>query len=293
MASQLATSALAPSSQAAYTRAFNKYRNFCACHIIICALPISVEFFACFLTSLFDAGLPHSSISSISSALSYFHKWYDVPDPSQTFLIKQILTAIRKQRPSRDSRHPISIHTLQLLVNILPALNLPPYDSSMLLAMFVLAFHFALRIGEMTDTVHNLFFHDIVACPAKLTIRFSSFKHAPSHVADHVISASLAPTCPVQAVNNYLALRGNSFGPLFILNSNPISRDYFVSKLKACFLALGISDPRFNTHSFRIGAASYWALNKGYSDLQIQKLGRWQSNAFLKYIRGQIEHSLD
>ena len=101
-----------------------------------------------------------------------------------------------------------------------------------------------------------------------------------------MISASLAPTCPVQAVNNYLVLRGNSFGPLFILNSNPISRDYFVSKLKACFVALGISDPRFNAHSFRIGACSYWALNKGYSDLQIQKLGRWQSSAFLKYIKG-------
>ena len=40
----------------------------------------------------------------------------------------------------------------------------------------------------------------------------------------------------------------------------------------------------YEAHSFRIGAAS-WAAAKGFSDSQIRLLGRWKSNAFLKYIR--------
>jgi RES domain-containing protein len=37
-------------------------------------------------------------------------------------------------------------------------------------------------------------------------------------------------------------------------------------------------------HSFRIGAASF-AAEKSLSDAQVRFMGRWNSNAFRKYIR--------
>ncbi len=37
-------------------------------------------------------------------------------------------------------------------------------------------------------------------------------------------------------------------------------------------------------HSFRIGAATF-AAERGFSDAQIRSMGRWQSDAFRKYIR--------
>lgn len=40
----------------------------------------------------------------------------------------------------------------------------------------------------------------------------------------------------------------------------------------------------FTAHSFRIGGATH-AHNSNMSTAQIQKLGRWKSSAYLKYIR--------
>ena len=41
---------------------------------------------------------------------------------------------------------------------------------------------------------------------------------------------------------------------------------------------------RYKGHSFRIGAATF-AAECGFSDAQIRLMGRWQSDAFRKYIR--------
>ena len=48
--------------------------------------------------------------------------------------------------------------------------------------------------------------------------------------------------------------------------------------------AFGLDSTRYKSHSFRISAASF-AAERGMSDAQIRALGRWKSNAFLKYIR--------
>jgi hypothetical protein len=46
----------------------------------------------------------------------------------------------------------------------------------------------------------------------------------------------------------------------------------------------GLNLKNYKSHSFRIGAATTaWA--KGFSEEQIQQIGRWNSEAFKKYIR--------
>ena len=45
-----------------------------------------------------------------------------------------------------------------------------------------------------------------------------------------------------------------------------------------------LSSLPIKSHSFRIGAATY-AATVGYTEAQIQKMGRWKSGAFRKYIR--------
>jgi hypothetical protein len=69
-------------------------------------------------------------------------------------------------------------------------------------------------------------------------------------------------------------------------NINPIPRYFFNNKLTDCISFCGLDVTRFKSHSLRIGGASHYA-NLGYSDSQIRVLGRWKSDAFKKYIRGQ------
>jgi methyl coenzyme M reductase gamma subunit len=49
----------------------------------------------------------------------------------------------------------------------------------------------------------------------------------------------------------------------------------------------GIPISRINTHSLRSGGANSLALN-GYSDTQIQKMGRWRGATFKEYIREEL-----
>ena len=63
--------------------------------------------------------------------------------------------------------------------------------------------------------------------------------------------------------------------------------------LKTAALALnypskkGIPIERIDTHSLRSGGANALAL-AGYSDTQIQKMGRWRGATFKEYIREQL-----
>ena len=49
----------------------------------------------------------------------------------------------------------------------------------------------------------------------------------------------------------------------------------------------GIPISRINTHSLRSGGANALSLS-GYSDTQIQKMGRWRGATFKEYIREEL-----
>ena len=93
------------------------------------------------------------------------------------------------------------------------------------------------------------------------------------------------PICPVDAILPYLAVRDNRPGPLFILqDGRMLTRQTFGNLLDNVLDQLHLPSGEFNTHSFRIGAATS-AKEAGISDSQIMMLGRWQSNAYQRYIR--------
>ena len=91
--------------------------------------------------------------------------------------------------------------------------------------------------------------------------------------------------CPVAAVAAYLAVRGNTPGPLFMLaNGKPLSREMLVMRVRAALLPSGIDTSAYSGHSFRIGAATT-ASAVGLEDSLIRTLGRWRSSAYLLYVR--------
>ena len=95
----------------------------------------------------------------------------------------------------------------------------------------------------------------------------------------------LRDLCPVAAVLSYAAARGSHQGPFFVTsNARPLTKQEFINEIRRVLARLGLPDNEYAGHSFRIGAATSAAL-AGIKDSTIQLLGRWQSAAFLRYIR--------
>lgn len=103
--------------------------------------------------------------------------------------------------------------------------------------------------------------------------------------ADVVMGRTDDNICPVDAVLTYLKHRDDCPGPFFVLqDKSPASKEWFVQRLRAILAAVGLPQSSYAGHSFRIGAATTAAL-AGLEDSIIQKMGRWNSSAYLTYIR--------
>ena len=91
--------------------------------------------------------------------------------------------------------------------------------------------------------------------------------------------------CPVAAVLAYMASRGASEGPFFCFaNSQPLTKPKFTNHIRLALRALDLPYQDLAGHSFRVGAATA-ATKAGLEDSTIRTLGRWNSSAFLVYIR--------
>ena len=91
--------------------------------------------------------------------------------------------------------------------------------------------------------------------------------------------------CPVTALRNYILLRGRAPGPIFIdKTGNPVTRDGFAEHLKICLQLAGLPAHKYNTHSLRIGRTTKLALD-GTTLAKIKLAGRWNSDAYLRYIK--------
>ena len=91
--------------------------------------------------------------------------------------------------------------------------------------------------------------------------------------------------CPVVAMLNLL-LRGMAPGPVFIRKDRTfLTQQTFVLVVRKALEAAGIEQSKYCRHSFRIGVATAAAAAKGVEDLVIKALGRWNSTAYLQYVR--------
>ena len=281
-------SALTPASKRAYDAAWNKFATFADFHGLPCSLPLPSDHILWFLTDLFNRGLSYASFPPLLSALSYHHKMGGAVDSTKSFQLQQFLVSVKRKRSSRDSRQPLTHNILATLLLQLERSALPVYDRRLFAAMFLLAFHFGLRLGEITRSPHNLMLDAVHLSGESLCLTFNSYKHASGPPITHRVGRSSSSLCPVSALGAFLRARGIRPGPLFLLSGEAVSRNHFNKQLKLLLHRAGIQ-ARITSHSFRIGAATWWA-GLNYSEACIRRLGRWKSNAFLKYIRGPVAH---
>ena len=295
---QLLSASLNKASTEVYKRSWKLFTEWAKTYFVgdtSLVLPISPAVIVLFLSHLYSLNYASSSVTSYLSAIGYAHKLAGLNDPTDTAIIRQLLKGYRKLAPPQDVRLPITLPILSRLIRAFKHTAVSAYQIYMLSAMCSLAFFAFLRIGEITVSSND--HNNLIMFPqleqlvngqrrvTALRLTISKYKHSDTGRPFVIYVYQEDSCCPVKAILDFMATRGNINGPLFCWpDGAPIKRQFFVEQLNRALRFCNLDPALYKAHSFRIGAAT-WAAEKGFSDAQIRQLGRWKSSAFLNYIR--------
>lgn len=296
----LVRNSLSESTLSAYKSAYLTYNCFIEQSFQHNAYPLPpcVHHLSAFIAHCYLKGFAASTTSTLISSLSFIFQLGNYTDITQHFTIRKMLQGFRKSKPSSDSRLPITPTILKKIIHALEFSTTSALTKSLFRAMFTLAFCAFLRVGELTKTnaptQHFLLFGNITLgsdspCNRYIDINIPHFKHSKANTTTLRLQQNTTDplVCPCQALLHYLNLRKHSSPsePLFsFMDGSPISRQYFTQQLRSALAFCNLDLHLYKAHSFRIGAATT-AASQGFSELQIQSMGRWNSGAFKKYIR--------
>ena len=294
---QLFSAGLANSTKKSYQSGANRYIRFCSLFGIT-PYPTSEWSLSYFVGYLFQEGLSASTVKGYLSAVRHAQISLGLGDPKMGDMpqLKYQIKGLRKLSSGRQqSRLPITIDILRHLRSSwekFPVL----VDGTMLWVACCMCFFGFLRSGEIVvpaDSAYDGAIHlsagnvhvDNTTDPQYLEVRIKASKTDPfRHGVSIYLGRSHADLCPVSAVLAYMVLRGTSPGPFFTFaDGRYLTRDRFVSSVRAALRRQGVDDTRYSGHSFHIGAATTAAL-RGLPDSLIKTLGRWESSAYTVYI---------
>lgn len=102
---------------------------------------------------------------------------------------------------------------------------------------------------------------------------YTSFKHsAGKSFRLQIVKNKNAAICAVKSLQEYLSIRSNKEGPLFVnANEQAICRQAFQTSLNRALVFCGMNSKQYKPHSFRIGFATD-ANSKGLSNERIKSL---------------------
>ena len=293
---------LAPSTKRMYDSAIKRFGAFCAHYDVIDPFPVTEHLLCCFAAYMANAGLSPQTVKSYLAAVQNAQLPLGLPDPreqSSLPILKRVQAGIshsklRRGQPSKV-RLPI---TAQLLLKIKWSLERSGHaDRLALWAACCNAFFGLFRLGKLLlptssdfDLARHLAWGDMaVNNPQSPTMIKFHLKQSKTdqfgHGADIVLGKTGWELCPVATVLSYVASRDTRQGPFFIISTGkPLTKPQFVAAIHNILDSICFPPSEYAGHSFRIGAATSAAL-AGVEDSTIQLLGRWQSTAFLRYVR--------
>lgn len=300
-ARQFLQSGLANSTKATYRAGRRRYIKFCRMAGKK-PIPTSEGTLTLFTTHLATHNISLATIKVYLSAVRYMHLCKGLHDTfNQQFTprLQLILRGIKRRQacicPIRQ-RLPVTIQMLRRIRHLLSK-RTPSYANTTLWAMCCLALFGFLRVSEFTiptegsyNSSRHLSLDDIAVDnrnkPRLLQLFLKQSKTDQFRQGVKIyVGATDSTICPVKAVLSYLAKRNSQPGPLFITKEGKAwTSTMFRIAFKSLLTELKLDKQCYNTHSFRIGAATSASL-ANMSDTHIQLLGRWRSNAFQRYIR--------
>ena len=292
---------LAASTLSTYSAGQTQFTNFCK-ELKVTALPATEATLILFATYLATINISHTTIKVYLAGVRHMHVsagLFSFFDKQLTPRLQLTLKGIQKnQAVTQPPRIRLPI-TLQLMGNIKALLAKQPssYSNIMIWAACCLAFFGFLRVSEFTvpaDDQYDESCHlslssisvDSRVNPQLLKIIIKQSKTNPFRKGVSIfLGATGENLCPVRGILPYLAIRGSHLGPLFIFeDGRSLTRHQFSSALNGLLNQLQMDTQSYNTHSFRIGAATT-ARQANIPDPIIKMLGRWKSDAYQSYIK--------
>ena len=265
-------------------------------------IPVSEHQLCQYVSFLANQGLAHKTIKSYLSAVRHLQIENKFPDPiiSSMARLEQVLRGIKgqyaKRNPGSRQRLPITPELLRA-IRAVWGKKAHSQDSIMLWAAVCLCFFGFLRAGEMTvpsdhayDPGVHLNFDDIAIDskinPSIMRVTIKASKTDPFRQGIEIfVGRTHTDLCPIEAMLAYLAVRGGTQGLLFAFaDGRFLTRDRLVHHVRDALSTAGVDCTAYAGHSFRIGAATT-AARRGIQDATIKMLGRWESSAYLLYIK--------
>lgn len=293
---------LAPSTQKTYAAALRRFHAFCLKFNVSSPFPVSEHLLCCFASFLADQGLAPQTGKGYLSAIRSMQISLGLPDPreqSSLPLLKRVQAGISRAQVKKGTpvriRLPITAHVLEQMGRKFRN-SANPHKVS-LWAIACTAFFGFFRLGELlpespngADPATSLVWGDVAVNnrenPTMVCIHLKISKCDQfGRGADIILGRTSNTLCPVAAILQYIATRGSVPGPFFLdAEGRTITKPWFIGQIREVLGSIGLPQHQYAGHSFRIGAATTAAL-AGVEDSVIQALGRWQSAAFLQYIR--------
>lgn len=301
MARQFFREGLAVSTRNTYDAAQQRFLKFCTAaksH----SIPATEATLMLFATHLASTNISHATIKVYLSAVRNLHVsagYRDHFNLQLTPRLQQVLRGIEKHQSSTQLKRVRLPVTLQIMCGIKEVLSREPqsYNNIMLWAACCIAFFGFMRVGKFTipsqdnyDKSSHLSLSDISVDsreqPRLIKITIKQSKTDPfCRGLDVYLGATDRAICPILGILPYLAARGDQAGPLFTTeDGRALTRQIFSTQLDSILAKLRLDTKSFNTHSFRIGAATT-AAEAHIPDSYIKMLGRWQSDVYQQYIK--------
>lgn len=274
---------------------------------VLTPFPVSGAILCYFATHLACDKLSPQTIKVYLSAIRHMQISMGLPEPrefSSMARLKLVQSGIQRTHASNQptkARLPITTSILTSLKSHWTPQRTDP-DIIMLWAAAVVCFFGFFRAGEITlptlssfDNTRHLSWGDVatdnIEHPQMIKIHLKKSKvDQLGKGVDVFLGKTGCHLCPVTAAIQYMTVRGSAPGPFFrFRNGNPLTKSAFTSRIREALQAMGSPEGNFSGHSFRIGVATA-AANAGIEDSVIRSMGRWNSAAFLVYIRTPREN---
>lgn len=301
---------LAASTHKTYTAAVNRFRAFCSHYGIVDMFPVNELLLCRFVAFLANEGLAPPTIKTYLAGVRHMQIMQGYPEPRREGSmprLKLLQSGVAKERVKNGVatagklRLPITPQLLRGLMDAwaesTSATQEQSRDRAMLRAVATMCYFGFFRSGELTiptatsfDERRHLSWGDVAVddksppSTVRVRLKYSKCDQLGKGVEVFMGRTETSP-CPVSEVVRYVSMRGPAPGPFFKFhNGRPLTKALFIRHVREALAGMGVDSSAYAGHSFRIGAATA-AAEAGLEDSVIRLLGRWNSDAFLRYVR--------